>query len=102
MSKPLFVQEGEIYYLQGDLTHAVLAPAWASVLQTVFEATTPKIILDVAKVAQADSAFLALLLAIYRITHKQERVLKIQALSKNMKALMQVQGIWPLFEEIVV
>ena len=97
----MLTQKDGHYHLMGALTHAHLTKVWEPLLQQFFEPAKQKIMLDVGSVEQVDSSFLAFLLALLRMVRKKNVLLEIEHLPENIKALMQVQGIWPLFEELI-
>ena len=102
MTDILSQEHAGCYCLQGVLTHSALTKTWSSLLQKLKPNAEQKIILDLGGVQQVDSSFLAFLLAVLRLMQDKKAMLKIKDLGDNIKALMQVQGIWPLFEELIL
>lgn len=89
-----------VYMLAGVLTYKILEKDWNKLLQEFF-VDHEKIILDFENIIQVDSSFLAFLLALVRAAHHHRVVFKIRHMTHDIKSLMQVQGIWPLFEKLM-
>lgn len=88
------------YVLIDRLTYDVLAHDWRALLQSFF-AENKEVVLNFKNIVQVDSSFLAFLLALVREAHHQKVVVKIKHMTHDIKSLMQVQGIWPLFEALM-
>jgi ABC-type transporter Mla MlaB component len=96
-----FVKNKEgVYAFEGSCTYAALQNNWDVLIQDFFVGDK-EIILDFKEVERVDSAFLAFLLAMLRKAHHQHTLLKIKSVTANIKSLMQVQGVWPLFKELI-
>ena len=86
--------------LAETLTYGVLGPDWGILLQD-FLALDNTLVLDFANIKRVDSSFLAFLLALLRAMQQRHAVLSIKHMTDDIQSLMQVQGIWPLFKELM-
>lgn len=98
---PLFAKNASgVFVLPETLTYAVLGHDWERLLQGVLHADNI-LVLDFANIKHVDSSFFAFLLALLRMLQADHRMLKIQHMTADIQSLMEVQGIWPLFKELM-
>lgn len=96
-----FVKDDEGHFtLPGICTYRQLQLRWDNLLQNFFMGGR-EIVLNLKNITRVDSAFLAFLLALLRMAQRRHVTLKIINITANIKSLMQVQGIWPLFKELI-
>ncbi len=82
------------------LTYETLGRDWDRLLRDLLS-VDQVLILDFSNIEHVDSSFLAFLLALLRATRDRHGVLKIKHMTADIQSLMQVQGIWPLFKELI-
>jgi ABC-type transporter Mla MlaB component len=96
-----FAQNAQgVYLLEGVLTYVELAASWHNLVQAFF-GSKQELVLDCEKITRVDSSFLAFLLALLREAQHRQVRFRIRCITQDIQSLMKVQGIWPLFKELM-
>lgn len=102
MTKLLVIKNHEgVFVFQGILIYETLQKNWKDLLASFFLDHETHLILDLEHVKQVDSSFLAFLLAVLRRAHRENMPVKVHHITEDIKNLMQVQGVWPLFQRLI-